>query len=729
MNIKLHGILGQQFGNDFHFKTNTISEALRAIQANTGSFFNFLKKKDTEGIHYKVVIGSDKDAESIPPEEISLKSGLYGKTVHIIPVIQGAENLQAILNIIIGIILVVAGAVTGNPWLIVAGAMMIIGGIMQLVTKPPKPPAPGRTPSSITTTSFVFQGPIQVMKQGIPVPLAYGQMKCGSSVLSTAYRSTSYYSEYDVLGFSERTGTAKDGSPVFSTSEKKSNFLPAAGDGSYPVPVHWNEKTPRYGNASKIIGPAQRGNTYDEKSAPETPPGGPLIFPSWSAYLSGMSTMFNLKEIGGKLYFVDNDGIKIHESLSVSSDTPSNKQKAIENWLAIRGYKSGSNKIPTYESGSEIVLGGEKVKREGPPPRDFMPRHLSASYNKTRDDEERETYTFESMSLRWNAPSSSTKKVTQYVIHTYPIMQYQYIIAFNKESASKGGIWAVHANISNRIPFFEIDFVQNNLDHSSGSVVQSNVLTSKEFCSIANRSEKLGLAFDGSSRYTEMFADTIDHSIITNYINSNSINVDHIAHFSTSPSLTLDGNSREIKWLSLNPSKTNTMYSDVTPVLYGDNSGLGGEEEMLIGRQTEIEAKIDIPLDLRNQGILTEKFYAIDVTKPNGTLMEHSTISGNFFRPNQYETDTTDDRYKVFNTVEGKLGLTGSVFRKPFMFKTTRNYKIYMEPIFMVAFSVKAKFEDGSESVHTETVFESSDFLKVNSPAKDSLEESPHFSR
>ena len=43
--VNLHGKLAEKFGARWELEINSISEALRAINANTGDFFDYLSEK------------------------------------------------------------------------------------------------------------------------------------------------------------------------------------------------------------------------------------------------------------------------------------------------------------------------------------------------------------------------------------------------------------------------------------------------------------------------------------------------------------------------------------------------------------------------------------------------------------------------------------------------------------------------------------------------------------
>ena len=70
----------------------------------------------------------------------------------------------------------IAGAVMG------AGVSMTVNGIVQLLFPQPKMKAPKERPED--TPSYSFNGPVNTMAQGHPVPLLYGELIVGSAVIS-----------------------------------------------------------------------------------------------------------------------------------------------------------------------------------------------------------------------------------------------------------------------------------------------------------------------------------------------------------------------------------------------------------------------------------------------------------------------------------------------------------------------------------------------------------------
>ena len=204
VNIKLHGHLGETIGSEWKLHVLNLSEAMRAIEIlSKRRLYKYLMENDKKGAKYRVLInGKDfktekslnayetqEDIQHIRESELCLSS-LTLKTIDIVPVIEGAD---AIVNIILGIILIVIGIILwatpfGVP-LILAGIGLIASGIVALLMEPPTF-QDTRDIQGGGTSSYIFQGPQNTIREGGPVPLGYGELIVGSQVISASYSIT-----------------------------------------------------------------------------------------------------------------------------------------------------------------------------------------------------------------------------------------------------------------------------------------------------------------------------------------------------------------------------------------------------------------------------------------------------------------------------------------------------------------------------------------------------------
>lgn len=177
MLVVLHGILGREFGREWHLDVSSPAEAVRAIQANKPGFCKRIIELDRRGLVFRVRLGG----EAIGEEELHLRSE---KRLDITPVVQGAG---AAARFVAGVALVVLGYFTFGATtalgmaLISGGVGMMLGAVVEWLTPIPKRQEyenPENKPS------YYFNGGANTTTQGLPVPVGYGELLVGSHVVS-----------------------------------------------------------------------------------------------------------------------------------------------------------------------------------------------------------------------------------------------------------------------------------------------------------------------------------------------------------------------------------------------------------------------------------------------------------------------------------------------------------------------------------------------------------------
>lgn len=150
VNITLHGLLGKKLGKYWNLEVNSVLEIFDAIEANNhriNKYFNDFNKFFT---HFIVFI----DGQMMPAHLIKSNVLKEDSKVEILPVIQGGWAL-----IIIGIVLIAVSI------------------ILSIVLSP-------KAPKDVKTNSTILGGIRNVLNRNIPVPIGYGRMRLGSSVIS-----------------------------------------------------------------------------------------------------------------------------------------------------------------------------------------------------------------------------------------------------------------------------------------------------------------------------------------------------------------------------------------------------------------------------------------------------------------------------------------------------------------------------------------------------------------
>lgn len=172
--IRLYGEMGKKFGREHHFDVRTPAEAVRALCSQVEGFRAYLHTHANS--HYKVFSGGRNtcDELSAPCSDKEI--------IRIAPVVHGAG---AVGRIVTGIALIVVGYLVPvlAPYLYPMGASMIMGGVVELLSPQPKNNS-GPTEAADNTPSYNFNGAVNTLAQGHPVPLAYGRIMAGSAVIS-----------------------------------------------------------------------------------------------------------------------------------------------------------------------------------------------------------------------------------------------------------------------------------------------------------------------------------------------------------------------------------------------------------------------------------------------------------------------------------------------------------------------------------------------------------------
>lgn len=221
--VKLYGELGDKFGREWNLDINSASEAIRALDVNNKDFRPYMMNSEKNGIAYKVVVGKSYLEEK---DELYHPSGR--QEIKIIPVVLGAKK-SGLGMIILGAVLIMApifapslfgggltsaslaadvaaGQVAGYTTMTgitytgwagtIAGAMtkigvsLVLNGVASLLA-----PTPKTTERPEDHPNYAFDGPVNTTRQGIPVPICYGQLIIGGAIISSGIESEDYTPE------------------------------------------------------------------------------------------------------------------------------------------------------------------------------------------------------------------------------------------------------------------------------------------------------------------------------------------------------------------------------------------------------------------------------------------------------------------------------------------------------------------------------------------------------
>ena len=189
--VYLHGRLRRRFGGPFELGASTPALAVRALMRLLPGFREAMSRGS-----FRVIRGARRTGVALSEPMLGL--GLGCKALHIVPAAVGAKGIG---KVILGTLIIAAAVVTALPsgggslafgtsalfGLTTAGSVGLFGaailfsGITSLLTPKIKRPEQG------TADSYSISGPINSTQEGAPVPLVYGRMRVGSTVIAASY--------------------------------------------------------------------------------------------------------------------------------------------------------------------------------------------------------------------------------------------------------------------------------------------------------------------------------------------------------------------------------------------------------------------------------------------------------------------------------------------------------------------------------------------------------------
>ncbi|ELM4219614.1 tail assembly protein [Salmonella enterica] len=182
--VCLYGDL-QRFGRRTDLSIKTAAEGIRALAVQIPGF----RQRLSEGWYQVRIAGQDTSAdnltarlhEPLPP----------GAVIHIVPRMEGAKS-GGIFQVVLGAVAIAAAFWTGGAsmaaWgalstgLFTAGASMMLGGVAQMLA--PQPKAPSMHNADNGKQNTYFSSLDNMVAQGNPLPVAYGEVMTGSRRIS-----------------------------------------------------------------------------------------------------------------------------------------------------------------------------------------------------------------------------------------------------------------------------------------------------------------------------------------------------------------------------------------------------------------------------------------------------------------------------------------------------------------------------------------------------------------
>lgn len=195
--IKLSGFLGKKFGRVHRLAVDSPAEAIRALSVIKAGFREFLENSHKNGVAYRFLVGKEALERSELKESLHMTHSM-STTFELVPVINGAKS--SLGQILFGAALMAfawwalpamgfaavgaVGAMSTSVFGI--GMSLALGGVAQLLA--PKVKAENKEAVE-NKPSYIFNGAVNTVAQGNPVPILCGRMRVGSQVVSAGITS------------------------------------------------------------------------------------------------------------------------------------------------------------------------------------------------------------------------------------------------------------------------------------------------------------------------------------------------------------------------------------------------------------------------------------------------------------------------------------------------------------------------------------------------------------
>ncbi len=177
----LNGKMGELFGKEWKLNAATIREGMKGIDVQReNKLTKYLVDCTERGIKFTVQRGED----FLDHENLQMDLGKDDVIITPVP----AGSIGKLGKLIIGVLLIAAAMMipggAGFGMMVAKAALLTVGGFLtsSAISEyfAPKPP-------SETEEGYLFDGPSNVIKQGIPVPLCYGQLEIGGTPMNFGF--------------------------------------------------------------------------------------------------------------------------------------------------------------------------------------------------------------------------------------------------------------------------------------------------------------------------------------------------------------------------------------------------------------------------------------------------------------------------------------------------------------------------------------------------------------
>ena len=198
--VNIHGILGREYGNSFLLSLPNPKDVLEAIDCNKQGFLQRLIELQREGLCYDMIINKKRITDGPDMDHM-----LNPATIDLVPAISGSGPLMAPLLMTTG--LFTAGS-AGLAFAASIANFVLFAAISYALTPKPENEAL-EISSKASKSSLIFSNTVNLASQGSPVPIGYGRLLVGSTVVQATIKTFPQHQP------SSKALQGREGNPTF----------------------------------------------------------------------------------------------------------------------------------------------------------------------------------------------------------------------------------------------------------------------------------------------------------------------------------------------------------------------------------------------------------------------------------------------------------------------------------------------------------------------------------
>ena len=192
--IRLHGILAQKYGKVFEMEIDKPRDVIRAIDANREGFRKTVVDLQKQGFAYELIVNKKR----LNKEEFS--NNKKPQEIDFVPFIVGS-----------------------GPEVWISLAISLISAVLQYALMDPGTIDGGQSTVSGDSKSLMFgSSQVNLAAQGSPLPIGYGRLKVGSSVIQSSMKSLPQTISYIDSMYKDAYAGSQDSD--YETSDPRTNL-------------------------------------------------------------------------------------------------------------------------------------------------------------------------------------------------------------------------------------------------------------------------------------------------------------------------------------------------------------------------------------------------------------------------------------------------------------------------------------------------------------------------